>query len=111
MKLFESQRDSVFQPSVATKELRWESRANVFINPEWVGSSGWWRDGRAIRMGIATVSVAAIGVSPMALARSSRTEHGVIRAFGLFGGTPNSAGETPAIPQTSAPGVARASQP
>ena len=51
-------------------------------------------------MGIATVPVAAIGVSPMART-PDKTERDVpSHAFDLFGGTPNSARETRAIPGT-----------
>ena len=52
-------------------------------------------------MGSATVPVAAIGVPPMALrpeAANSRVRHFML---GLFGGTPNSARETRALPGTN----------
>jgi hypothetical protein len=45
----------------------------------------------------------------MAFGAQSSNETMAGRALGLFGGTPNSAGETPALPKTSAPRVAHAS--
>jgi len=48
-------------------------------------------------VGIATVPVAAIGVSPMAFARVSSTRNYIFHALDLPGETLGSAGETPAI--------------
>jgi hypothetical protein len=54
-------------------------------------------------MGFATVSVAAIGVPPMARAHEDiPTLRSVASALGLVGGTPTSARETRAIPGTRA---------
>jgi hypothetical protein len=53
-----------------------------------------------VEMRIATVPVAAIGVSPMASTRRDATIRCNLCAFDLVGGTPTSAGETPAIPRT-----------
>jgi hypothetical protein len=50
-------------------------------------------------LGIATVSVAAIGVPPMAFGARTSNVNWFCRAFGLAGGTPASARETHAIPE------------
>ena len=52
--------------------------------------------------GSATVSVAAIGVSPMVSCARMREPIGAfVAAFDLVGGTPTSAGETSALPGTN----------
>lgn len=56
----------------------------------------------SVETGIATVPVAPVGVSPTGFPRTSRSPNNASsHGSDVFGGTPKTAGETPAIPKST----------